>query len=205
MPQNAEDATQRSAAPVGRGLWTARLVIVLALCIGLGFFGISAINTLANGIKKPTATTADTLAIDPDAPAPLGGDVLSARSASEALSPQYIPIDHDPGHLTPYPGSSRVLCHRLLDSQGNTEEHARYVIVDGTVEQARDHYRRTAEAAGFTLVEQRPYDSVPGGILMNFRRDGQPLLVAMVPLEPSTAPPPPRRPVPETSVVVQFR
>jgi hypothetical protein len=205
MPPNAEDATPRSAAPVGRGLWTARLIVVLALCIGLGFFGISAINTLANGINTPTATKADTLAIDPDAPAPLGGDVLSARNASEALSPQYIPIDHDPAHLTPYPGSSRDVCFRLPDGQGFADEQARYLIVDGTVEQARDHYRRTAEAAGFTLAEQRPYDSVPGGILMNFRRDDQTLVVGIAPRDTGPPPPPPRRAVPQTSVAVQFR
>lgn len=206
MPQNAEDATQRSAAPVGRGLWTARLILVLALCIGLGFFGISAINSLARGINTPTATTADTLAIDPQSSQPMGGDVLSARNATEALSPQYTPIDHDPAHLTPCPGSSRDVCFRLPDGQGFADEQARYVVVGSTVAAVRDHYQRTAEGAGFTLAEQRPYGSVPGGILMNFRRNDQTLVVGITPRDTGPAPPPPAlRPEPEASVTVQFR
>ena len=185
----------------------ARFAVVAVLSIGLLVFGFYAINDLTQGMKPPAPIEApDMLALGEGAPPPMQGSFIEARNADEALSPQYIPLDHDPGHFPAYPGARRDICKRLPDGNGYADEQARYVAVSATVEQVLEHYRNAMQTAGFTANAPRPFRGQPNSSSIHFTLEQKNFIIGAVQRDVGPPPRPPRLPNdPEVSITVQFR
>lgn len=185
----------------------ARLGVVVVLCVGLLVFGIFAVNDLADGLKPPTPNApAETLALGASDDPPMDGDFLSARTADQALGPQYIPMEEDPAGLPPYPGAERDVCQRLEAGERYEDEQARYVVQGASLEQVMRHYQQAAADAGFVAHDSRPVQDRPGSLITFFSRGDQTFKVAVVPINPGPLPPPPALPPePKLSITVQFR
>jgi len=207
-PDDKPTRPAADAAAPGREMLAVRLGVVVALCIGVAVFGTLALRDLSAGLGTPRESPqAETLALDPNAPASAPRNPLGSTSPDDWMSREYVAIDHDPAHLPPFPGARRDFCKRLANGEQYGDEQARYISVEATVDQVLAHYQRVAADAGFTpRGEPQPLRADPDGRQQVFQK-GQAVLAVTV-LSPTTAPPQPppaAPPRPMLSMTVQFR
>lgn len=182
----------------------ARLVIALGLLVGVGIFGISAINDLMDGLDAAQTAT-------PVAGAPANGwgphdpafdPPASTRDGVPGLASEtHTPIDRDPGQLAPPDNATRSTAMLIRERDGGYTELAQYRVNYAEVAEVISHYQRVATAAGFAPVTAGPIGG--GGQNISLSRAGQTLIVRAWPVDASQLPPA-RPPLRASSVSVNI-
>lgn len=189
----------------------ARTTIAAALIIGVGVFGVFAINDLRLGVPVSPAQPDDFGALkpgDPDAAGNLEPDSDNPFVALAQLRPdQYIPIKHHPGKIEPFFDATAFLQppYRQAGAGPFVIENCAYRVVDATPQQALDHYNTHATAKGLKLTSLDPTSNQrPGGIKARWTDGISMLMLTAWPTENAPPTPAPLKPKTPLDWVVQY-
>jgi len=148
---------------------------VVALVVMLGAIAVLGYLNLQILLAPPTPGSApppDPMAFGGTPPSPGGTDVLGGL-----LDMPGRPLDHEPGHITPYPGAT--LIHRFARQGHATGEQVSIHTLPAGVaaDAALAHYRAAASAAGFE--DEQPARA--GTLVRTDPQTGRALIVRIAP------------------------
>ncbi|MEM6260245.1 MAG: hypothetical protein AAF711_08670 [Planctomycetota bacterium] len=196
--------TRPSPAPPGKALKTARLLIALGLCVGIGVFAVYAIEELKAGAPRGGLPT-DFGASDtsPGQQAVQSNNPFAALATTDQS--KFIPIERDnpnPGRIVPFmnaaPYGQPPYKQPIADNE--VWELCVYQVKDAGIAELIGYYNRQAGQRGMKLTKQQPTSSnMPGGVVaawsdgpVGLQVTAYPLRLAE-PVQPPLAPPTPLR------------
>ncbi len=207
----AQPTPQATSKP----LRIARLVISLGLIVGVGAFGVLAINDLSKPIT-PTATNANTYGASDALPGDnresrrLPGD-LEVKQTDPLLALGQIghrtPIAHHPGKFKPFINAEAYqyppFREKVVDSL--VIEQCDYRYTNATPQQAFEHYNALAIERGMKLLHKNPSSAArPGGLIAAWTDGPRRFELSAWPTAGADPTPPPLKPKTPLQWVVKY-
>lgn len=167
QPEN-NPPSDSAPAPPGKTLRTVRATIAIALIVGVGVFGVFAINELS----KPTTAPAQNNGFGASTELPGGDPAGSDNSFIDLAKPnprQFIPIQREnphPGEFPPYADAAPYGQPPYQQPTVNNEvwEFCAYRVKQGSVQDVIAHYHREAINRGLKLqTRDATSNRLPGG------------------------------------------